>query len=143
MKAIDYTLLAQSIRDHEGFTATPQPDSDDTLVIGYGRNIDREPITPVEAQYLMNGPIEDRIVHLSQQWPPFTACDGPRQRVLVEMAYQIGTGGVLLFKDMLHAIAAHDYEAAAQALAASMLAKQTPARTADYMALLRTPNGAS
>ena len=69
---------------------------------------------------------------------PFSTVAGPCQRVVLEMSYQIGVEGLLGFKDLLHACATGNREAAAQAVLASQLAKQTPSRVADYAAILRS-----
>lgn len=137
MTAADYELLRQSVMRHEGFSATPAPDTNGTLVIGYGRNLMLDPLQKVEASYLLDHGLGERLAALPAAWPTFTSCDGPRQRALAELSYQLGVGGVLLFPKMLHAIAIRDFQGAAREVLNSQLAKDTPARAADYAALLR------
>lgn len=136
MTPSDYRLLIASIQHHEGLSLHPTPDRHGTLVIGYGRNLTRTGISPAESEYLLDNDVADRFATLPVLWTPFAACDGPRQRLLIELAYQLGSEGVLLFPKMLHALAIGDYASAAQELRASALAKQTPGRVADYVELV-------
>lgn len=132
----DRWLTLQSIREHEGFTATPVPDAGGTWVVGYGRNLTRNPLTKSEAEVLLEGDLAAREVDLGRQWPNYLLCDGPRQRALLELAYQLGVGGLLTFTKMLHAVAIKDYQTAALELKNSGLYRQTPTRGDDYIALL-------
>lgn len=57
--------------------------------------------------------------------------------VLLDMAYQMGVGGLLKFKKMLAAIDCEDYETAAHELLDSNYARQTPNRANRNAELLR------
>ena len=137
MTAADYALTRTSIMEHEGFDATPAPDTTG-FVVGYGHNFDTDPCTLVQAGNLLDDDLADRIAALTKAWPPFLTVAGSFQRVALEMSYQLGVSGLLGFKDFLHACATGNREAAAQAVLASQLAKQTPSRVADYVAVLRS-----
>lgn len=133
----DRALTKASIMRHEGFSPRPVPDTGGTIVLGYGMNFSRWPMTEAEAQFLLDRRLDQRINDVARAWPPFAACDGPRQRALAEMGYQLGADGLLLFPKMLHAIVQKDYEGARLEVLNSTLAKQTPGRALDYAALLR------
>ena len=60
--------------------------------------------------------------------PWFTELDAARQGVLVNMAFQMGTAGLLAFNRTLVAIAQQRYAEASAYMLQSKWAKQTPAR---------------
>lgn len=132
MSPEDLAAARLSIMRHEGFSAVPTPDAHGTLVIGYGRNLNRNPLTIPEGEYLLDQDLPRRLAGAITAWPPLTTCSGPQQQVVLELTYQLGIGGLLLFKDFLHALAVKDVPAAVQALQASQLAQQTPSRVRDY-----------
>lgn len=69
----------------------------------------------------------------------FNGLDEGPQAVLVDMAFQLGSGGLAQFRHFLAALEARDYPSAAYELCNSHLAAQTPARVVDnIMSLLRS-----
>ena len=60
--------------------------------------------------------------------PWISGLNGARQAVLVGMAFQMGTEGLLKFKNTLAMVQAGDYEGAAKGMLQSLWARQTPAR---------------
>lgn len=136
----DRWLTLQSIREHEGFNAKPTADTGGTRVIGFGHNIDLNPLTKHQGDLLLEDDFSAIEAELPRQWPTFLLCDGPRQRCVSEMAYQLGVGGLMTFVNMLHAIAVKptgSNPAAAAEVLNSGLARQTPSRAQDYAALLK------
>lgn len=133
----DRAQCKQSIMRHEGFSPRPIPDAHGTVVLGYGWNPCRWPMTEAQALFILDQQMDVKWNELLKAWPPLASCDGPRQRALLEMAYQLGASGVLLFPKMLHAIVLKDYQTAAQEVLNSTLTKQTPGRALDYAALLK------
>lgn len=139
MTAEDYQAVRESVMRHEGFSAHPIPDSHGTLSIGHGWNLNTEGCDEEIASFVLDHILAKRLVLLSRLWPPFLTCDGPRQRVVIEMAYQLGVAGLLEFRHMLHFVAAKDYEQAAQHILNSKLGRiDTPARAKDYAATMRS-----
>lgn len=140
MSPQDRWLTLQSIRQHEGFSPSPVPDSGGTWVVGYGWNPNRLPITKHQADALLQDQLATREADLERTWPTYLLCDGPRQRCLLELAYQLGVGGLMTFTKMLHAVAVKptgsNPEAAAEVLNAG-LARQTPSRAQFYADLLK------
>ena len=141
---MDRAKLLASIRLAEGFSPTPVPDSGGTVEVGYGRNLDTDPLTPAEAEVLLEGPVDNRIVAVTAALPWFEAATDARQRALVEMAYQMGTAGLLGFHDLLAAAANGAWVTAAWNVehnadgSSTKLAIDTPARAARYAQMLRT-----
>lgn len=106
----------------------------DTLgywTIGVGRLIDKRKgggLSNQEILYLLQNDINDRVLSLSNLFPWFNRLSDNRQRVLVNMAFQLGTDGLLAFKKALSAMQSGDFETAANEMLFSKWAQQTPAR---------------
>ena len=126
-----HQLVAQLKRD-EGVEATVYQDHLGFWTIGVGRLVDkRKPgagLRPNEIDYLLRNDIADRLAALERAIPWFGKLDDARQGVLVNMAFQMGTAGLLGFKNTLTLVAAGRYEEAAQRMLQSKWATQTPAR---------------
>ena len=124
-------LTAQLKRD-EGVEETAYQDHLGFWTIGVGRLIDaRKPgagLRPDEIDYLLANDIADRVAALTKALPWFGTLDAARQGVLLNMAFQMGTAGLLGFKNTLTLVAAGRYAEAAQRMLQSKWAKQTPAR---------------
>lgn len=124
-------LTAQLRRD-EGVKATVYKDTLGFDTIGVGRLIDsRKPgagLRPDEIDYLLRNDINDRVQALTKALPWFSALDEARRGVLINMAFQLGTAGLLGFKSTLALVAAGKYAEAAEQMLKSKWATQTPAR---------------
>ena len=124
-------LTAQLRRD-EGTKATAYQDHLGFWTIGVGRLIDsRKPgagLRPDEIDYLLRNDINDRVQALTKALPWFDRLDEARRGVLVNMAFQLGTAGLLGFKSTLALVAAGKYAEAAEQMLKSKWATQTPAR---------------
>ena len=124
-------LTAQLRRD-EGTKATAYQDHLGFWTIGVGRLIDsRKPgagLRPDEIDYLLRNDINDRVAALTKALPWFDRLDEARRGVLINMAFQLGTAGLLGFKSTLALIAAGKYAEAAEQMLKSKWATQTPAR---------------
>ena len=124
-------LTAQLRRD-EGTKATVYKDTLGFDTIGVGRLIDsRKPgagLRPDEIDYLLKNDIADRVTALTKALPWFVKLDEARRGVLINMAFQLGTSGLLGFKSTLALVAAGKYSEAAEQMLKSKWATQTPAR---------------
>lgn len=129
--------LVESIRRHEGVVRDSSGDhaayldSLGKLTIGFGTLLDdRLTISDDMAVGLMLSEIEekrDRLQHVDG----FLELSSVRQDVLLEMAYQMGVGGLLHFKRMWSALRAEEWENAADEMMDSRWAtKQSPGRAA-------------
>lgn len=125
-------LTAQLRRD-EGTKETAYKDSLGLLTIGVGRLIDSRKsgagLRPDEIDYLLKNDIADRVQALTKALPMlFPKLDEARQGVLLNMAFQLGTAGLLGFKSTLALVSAGKYAEAAEQMLKSKWATQTPAR---------------
>lgn len=120
-----------SLRVHESFSARavadPSADPSD-LVIGYGHNITARPLTHIQGELIMDLDLHDDLNTLERQsW--WTSLSVERQSVILEMAYQLGTGGLFKFVRMITAVSAGMHDIAIREMGDSDWArKQTPGR---------------
>ena len=124
--------LTEQLRRDEGTRATVYKDTLGFDTIGVGRLIDsRKPgagLRPDEIDYLLRNDINDRVQALTKALPWFDRLDEARRGVLINMAFQLGTAGLLGFKSTLALVAAGKYAESAEQMLKSKWATQTPAR---------------
>ena len=134
-------LTAQLRRD-EGQRPLAYQDHLGYWTIGVGRLIDsRKPgagLRPDEIDYLLRNDINDRVQALTKALPWFSALDEARRGVLINMAFQLGTAGLLGFKSTLALIAAGKYAEAAEQMLKSKWATQTPERATRLAEQMKT-----
>jgi lysozyme len=125
--------IVDQLRRDEGESATCYLDHLGYQTIGVGRLIDKRRgggLRPDEIVYLLNNDIQDRREALKKALPFFGNLSSARQGVLINMAFQLGTAGLLEFKQTLRLIENGDWAGAAKAMVDSKWAVQTPARAA-------------
>ncbi len=132
-------LQADLIRD-EGVVLSAYEDSEGFLTIGVGRLIDPRRgggITYDEALYLLGHDIERVQRQLLTALPWLTQLDAARQRVLLNMAFNLGVSGLLGFKETLQAVRHGNYSRAAERMLHSKWAAQVGARATRLAALMK------
>ena len=108
--------------------------------VGVGRALDVNPLTETESLYLLNGNIDKVQLDLNAAYPWFLTLDDVRQRVIINMTFNMGLHGLAGFPLMLGAVAAKDYEAAADRMKSSIWYGQVGARAVRLVAMMRTGN---
>lgn len=91
----------------------PYLDSKGILTIGIGRNLRDRGIRTDEAYRMLNNDLEDVTADLTTYLPWWEKLDEIRQRVLVNMCFNMGIKRLLGFKNMLAATERGDYATAA------------------------------
>lgn len=119
-------LAAELTRD-EGLRLKPYVDTVGKLTIGVGRNLTDVGISETEAQLLLRNDIAaaEQLLDAHIAW--WRRLDEDRQRVLVNMAFNLGPR-LLEFKRTLYYVANGDYESAAAAMLESKWAQQVGPR---------------
>lgn len=115
--------------DDEGFCGTPYHDVKGFLTIGFGFNLDKQEGLPmsIALEWL------DFLIHkiesqLSKNISFWNDLNDARKGVLVNMAYQLGVGGLLNFRGMIKALARKDYVVAANEMKDSVWYREFTAR---------------
>lgn len=132
-------LLADLERD-EGFVPHAYQDSLGFWTIGFGTLIDERRgggISREFAHMLLERGAVRRWNDLCREKPFLVMLPEHVQRAVANMAYQLGVGGVLGFKNMLAALERFDFHTASREALASKWATQTPPRAERVAALMR------
>lgn len=122
------TAMIAQLRLHEGERLFPYKCTAGRLTIGVGRNLDDRGITAEESAYLLGNDIDDYWERLETELPWILDLDPVRQRVLLDMAFNLGIGGLLGFRMTLAAIRGKEYERAAAMMLQSRWATQVGER---------------
>jgi lysozyme len=124
----DMTSLEDQLIDHEGLELKPYQCTADKLTIGVGRNIEDRGITEDEARYLLKNDIKIVEDELLEKKPVVAGLDAVRQRVLVDMGFNLGIPTLMKFQNMWAAIEDEDFQTAADEAMDSRWAKQVGRR---------------
>jgi lysozyme len=130
--------LVDLVVKHEGVRLTLYLDSLGVPTIGIGRNLKDKGISSAEAFALLDHDLDECITDLSGSFVWFLDLDAVRQRVLVDLRFQLGAAGIRGFRKMLAACGRGDFTMASNELLASHLAEQTPNRAIELAGMLHT-----
>lgn len=136
----NYTELAiEMIKKHEGFSSSLYKDTADKWTIGYGRNLEDNPLRVYEAEYLLQEDLK-RLDHKLDFHMCYRTLDPIRKAIILDMAYNLGYVGIMSFKRMWAALANKDYEEAAKEGLDSRWRNQVGKRAVTLMEIMRTGN---
>lgn len=124
------------LKRHEGFRARPYRCSAGKLTIGYGLNLDGG-ITEKEATALLVMRVND-IEKQFADVPWYAKLSPARKSVIINMAYNLGIGGLFGFRLMLDAISSGDYQRAAAEMLDSKWARQVGNRARELAQAMET-----
>ena len=120
-------MRAELVRD-EGLRLRIYKDTVGKLTIGVGRNLDDVGISKDEAYLMLDNDIQRTSDSLDKNLPWWKTLDEVRQRVILNMAYNLGINSLLGFKNTLAMIKTGKYTEAAAAMLNSKWAGQVGAR---------------
>lgn len=123
--------LVKQLRRDEGEVLSAYQDHLGFWTIGIGRLIDKRKggkITPEESAYLLSNDIKRIKDEVDNALPWVKGLTEARSGALYNMAFQMGTTGLLGFKNTLAMVQVGDYVGAARGMLNSLWAKQTPER---------------
>lgn len=135
---IDRAAMIRQLRLHEGERLKPYRCTAGKLTIGVGRNLDDRGITREEAAFLLENDIKRGEAELLRALPWVGQLDEVRQRVLLDMVFNMGLAGVLAFKNTLATIQAGDYQRAASMMLDSKWARQVGQRAERLSRMMAT-----
>lgn len=123
--------LIEELRSDEGEVLHAYEDHLGFITIGVGRMIDKRKgggISREESAYLLSNDIARIEAELDRRIPWWRNLSDNRQRVLVNMAFQLGVAGLMGFRNTLALIEAGEYVNASRGMLNSLWARQTPER---------------
>lgn len=133
----DEALQALLIR-HEGLRLKPYRDTVGKLTIGVGRNLDDVGISRDEALDLLASDLARVQTGLDAAYPWWRKLDVVRQHALIDLAFNVGLGGLKTFVLMLAGLRGGAYDEAARELTRSHWADQVGDRSVELARMLRT-----
>ena len=96
------------IKIDEGFRGKPYLDTVGKTTIGYGRNLDDNPLTKEEAEYLLNNDLK-KVSQECCKLPYFSELSPNRRSVIINMVYNLGMTRFKKFKKMNKALSERNY----------------------------------
>ena len=122
---------------HEGLRLFPYRCTAGKLTIGIGRNLEDKGISNEESLIMLRNDIKEVCQRLSHYtW--YTELDCVRQRVIVDMVFNLGLGGFLRFQNTISALEKHDYCEAAKEMLDSRWASQVGQRAERLAQMMRS-----
>ena len=132
---IDASAL-ERVKADEGFRAQAYRDTAGKLTIGYGFNVDAG-ISEFAASALCDAQLQERALFLQRFWWA-RGLDPVRFGVIVEMAFNLGTDGLMNFVQMLACVGRKDWAGAKAAMLDSDAARELPVRYARLAEIILT-----
>jgi lysozyme len=139
-------MLISELRVDEGVRYAPYNDSLGIQTIGVGHNLQASPLPDVwsypltddEVNQLLTDDLQTVFTALNNNLQWWTDLSDVRQRVLCNMCFQLGIGGLLGFRNTLIFIRQGQYSQAATGMLNSKWADQTPARAQRLAKMMST-----
>jgi lysozyme len=130
-------LLLSELERDEGVRLKPYLDTEGKLTLGIGRNLDDVGIDAEEAQYLCRRDIRRAESGLTTVIPRWRGLSDARQRVLINMCFNMGPTRLAGFKNMVAAIENNNFEEAAKEMLNSRWATQVGDRAKRLSEMMR------
>lgn len=127
----------EMIKRHEGYRQKPYTDTTGNITIGYGHNLTALGLSDKIIEAIFDEDVTVAYFTALKLFPSFKKLGVPRQGVLMNMAFNLGEGGLSKFKRMRVAIEAGQWDKAAAAMLDSKWAKQVGARATELAAIMR------
>jgi lysozyme len=135
---MDIDRLIAQLKVHEGVRDKVYLDTEGIETIGVGRNLKDKGLSEDEIDYLLQNDISEFKSGVQDTWSWWDSLDDVRQRVVVDMAFNMGLGGLSKFKKTLGHIEAGEYEEAASEMLNSRWAEQVGRRANTLSEMMRT-----
>jgi lysozyme len=156
MPTFDQSALERELTRDEGVRFTIYVDTTGNPTVGIGHNLNAGPLpnqtypmTQAQVDALFASDVASTVAKLDTYLPWWRTLDDVRQRVLINMAFNLGIGrpgagtGLLGFPNTLALIKGGDYSSAAAAMLKSLWARQVGARANRLAAMMETGTAAA
>ena len=129
-------LLIEELKRDEGVELKAYQDTVGIWTIGIGRNLQDVGVSMAEAEFLLATDIDVAVSELQRTFDWFEDLSDARQRVCVNMCFNLGLTRLLGFKKFLAAMEEGDWETAGVEMLDSKWARQVGARSTRLRDLL-------
>ena len=135
---MDIDRLISQLKVHEGVRDKVYLDTEGIETIGVGRNLKDRGLSEDEIDYLLQNDISEFQSGVQDTWPWWDDLDDVRQRVVVDMAFNMGLAGLAKFKKTLGHIESGEYEEASEEMLNSRWANQVGRRAQCLSDMMKT-----
>ena len=129
-------LLIEELKRDEGVELKAYQDTVGIWTLGIGRNLQDVGVSMAEAEFLLATDIDVAVSELQRTFDWFEDLSDARQRVCVNMCFNLGLTRLLGFKKFLAAMEEGDWETAGVEMLDSKWARQVGARSTRLKDLL-------
>ena len=129
-------LLIQELKRDEGVKLKAYQDTVGIWTIGIGRNLQDVGVSMDEAEYMLANDIDVAVGELQRTFDWFEGLSDARQRVCINMCFNLGLTRLLGFKKFLAAMAIGDWETAGIEMLDSKWSRQVGVRSTRLKDLL-------
>ena len=133
---MDRERLIEELKRDEGVELKAYQDTEGIWTIGIGRNLQDVGVSMDEAEYMLANDIDVAVGELQRTFDWFEGLSDARQRVCINMCFNLGLTRLLNFKKFLAAMAAGDWETAGVEMLDSKWSRQVGARSTRLKDLL-------
>jgi len=134
---IDLEKMTAELKRDEGYRDTVYHCSAGKLTIGYGHNVEDNPIPEQIAEKLLHHDIGQALAEC-ERFPWFYPLDGVRKRVIINMVFNMGAGSVSTFRRMITAIENEEWIKASEEMQDSLWFRQVGARAERLCHMMET-----
>ena len=142
---MNLTLLEQELRRDEGVRFSPYKDTMGIMTVGIGHNLQAKPLhnvtyplTPDQVSAIFQYDVKEAVDNLNQHLPWWGHMDEVRQRVLVNMCFNLGMEKLLTFKNTLMFMSLGNYSQAAANMQQSAWYTQVGQRAVRLVQAMKT-----
>jgi lysozyme len=132
------STIQVQLEHEEGRQPKPYTDSTGNLTIGIGRNLTGIGLYDDEIDYLLANDLKRVTDALNKNLPWWIHLDTVRQKVLIDMCFNMGIEKLLQFHNTLHWIMIGNYANAKLSMLSSLWAKQVGIRAINLATMLET-----
>lgn len=142
--AVSKAKLIEMLMVHEGYRQYPYKDTVGILTIGYGHQVTAKDTIPPEgwskekAKQVLIDDLDSKIAILPRFFPTYKTLDQVRSAVIANMAFNMGIGGLMQFRNTLELIKDGKYRDASFAMLKSKWATQVGVRANILSEMMRT-----
>lgn len=136
--AEDTARLKRQLMRDEGLRRYPYSDTTGHLTIGIGHNLDVKGLSAAAIDLIFWEDVADVTTDLDRRLPWWRTLNRARQRVLINMAFNLGVSGLLTFRHTLAHIQAQRFDEAAVEMLNSRWAGQVGQRAVRLSHIMRS-----